>query len=66
MNYKQILITVIVFLSSIIAQKSYLDNFNPDSLKYKITYATRCIESPIIDGKLDDEVWAEVRKALKK
>ena len=59
MNFKQILITVIVILSSIIAQKSYLDNYNPDSLRYKLSYATRCISPPVIDGKLDDDSWSQ-------
>ena len=35
----------------------YLKNFNPDSLRYKIVYASRCSHSPIIDGMLDDESW---------
>ena len=59
MNYKQILINVIFILSSIIAQKSYLDNYNPDSLRYKLSYATRCISPPVIDGKLDDDSWSQ-------
>ena len=51
------LLIIVLSMSGVLANNSYSQNFNPDSLKYKITYATRCIESPSIDGKLDDEVW---------
>ena len=51
------LLVIILSVSGIVANNSYLENFNPDSLRYKISYATRCIDSPSIDGRLDDESW---------
>ena len=51
------LLIIILSISGALANNSYYQNFNPDSLKYKITYATRCLESPSIDGKLDEEIW---------
>ena len=51
------LLVIILSVSEIIANNSYLENFNPDSLRYKISYATRCIDPPFIDGRLDDESW---------
>ena len=32
---------------------------NPDSLRYKIAYTSRCEKAPIVDGILDDASWAE-------
>ena len=34
-------------------------NINPDSLRYKIAYSSRCENSPIVDGILDDVSWAD-------
>mgnify|MGYP000435134051 FL=1 len=51
------ILVIILSVSGIVANNYYLENFNPDSLRYKISYATRCIESPSIDGRLDDESW---------
>ena len=51
------LLVIILSVSEIVANNSYLENFNPDSLRYKISYATRCIDPPSIDGRLDDESW---------
>ena len=59
MKIRQSFITVILFISSIIAQNTYLEKFNPDSLRFKTSYATRCIEAPYIDGKLDDDSWVQ-------
>ena len=49
------LLVIILSVSGIVANNSYLENFNPDSLRYKISYATRCIDKPSIDGRLEDE-----------
>ena len=38
-------------------QSSYLTDFNPDSLRFKMATAVRCSKAPIIDGLLDDDVW---------
>ena len=51
------LIAIIFIISSAIADNAYSKKFNPDSLRYKITYATRCSEPPTIDGILNDESW---------
>ena len=51
------LIAIIFILSSAIADNAYSKKLNPDSLRYKITYATRCYEPPTIDGILNDESW---------
>ena len=59
MKIRQGLITVILFISSIIAQSTYLEKFNPDSLRFKTSYATRCIDPPYIDGRLDDDSWVQ-------
>ena len=59
MKIRQGLITVILFISSIIAQNTYLEKFNPDSLRFKTSYATRCIDPPYIDGRLDDDSWVQ-------
>ena len=53
------LIAIIFIISSAIADNAYSKKFNPDSLRYKITYATRCIEPPFVDGRLDDESWGK-------
>ena len=39
------------------SRDGYLKNFNPDSLRYKIIYASRCSQPPVIDGILNDESW---------
>ena len=57
MKLIKILIGIIFIISSVIADNAYLKNFNPDSLRFKTAYATRCSEPPTIDGILNDESW---------
>jgi hypothetical protein len=59
MNIRQSFIIIIIFVSRIFAQKIYLEKFNPDSLRFKTSYATRCVEPPNIDGRLDDDSWVQ-------
>mgnify|MGYP001362639536 FL=1 len=46
-----------LFFLSVAYSKSYLENPNSDSLRYKKATAIRAVEEPIIDGKLNDPVW---------
>ena len=57
MKKLSILLFLFFFLSIGKSNDAYLKNFNPDSLKYKIVYASRCSQPPVIDGMLDDESW---------
>ena len=51
---------IVLFASSIISygNNNTQNSFNPDSLRYKIVYTSRCEEAPIIDGILDESSWA--------
>ena len=51
------LLFLFLFLSIGKSNDVYLKNFDPDSLKYKIVYASRCSQPPVIDGMLDDASW---------
>ena len=59
MKFINSLIIISCIISSLIAENIYSEKFNPDSLRFKTAYATRCIESPYIDGKLDDDSWKQ-------
>ena len=54
---RYLLLFLFLFLSIGKSNDVYLKNFDPDSLKYKIAYASRCSQPPVIDGMLDDESW---------
>ena len=47
------IITTFIIISVIFSENV----INPDSLRYKVAYATRCGVSPIIDGFLNDTAW---------
>ena len=59
MKFINSLIVTSCIISSLIAENIYLDKYNPDSLRFKTAYATRCIEPPSVDGRLDDESWGK-------
>ena len=53
MIYFKKIITTFIFISVIFSKNV----INPDSLRYKVAYATRCEVSPVIDGILDETTW---------
>ena len=53
MIYFKKIITTFIFISVIFSENV----INPDLLRYKVAYATRCEMSPVIDGILDETVW---------
>ena len=53
MIYLKKIITTSIFISVIFSKNV----INPDSLRYKVAYATRCEVSPVIDGVLNDSAW---------
>ena len=59
MKFINSLIVISCIISSLIAENIYLGKYNPDSLRFKTAYATRCVESPSVDGKLDDDSWKQ-------
>ena len=54
----KIIFTSFFLIQPTIQGKSYLESVNPDSLRHKTATAVRIFEEPIIDGKLDDDVWS--------
>ena len=65
MKFINSLIVTSCIISSLIAENIYLDKYNPDSLRFKTAYATRCIEPPSVDGRLDDESWGKANSKFK-
>ena len=53
MIYFKKIITTFIFISVIFSKNV----INPDSLRYKVAYATRCEVSPVIDGILNETTW---------
>ena len=53
MIYLKNIITTFIFISVIFSKNV----INPDSLRYKVAYATRCEVSPVIDGILNETTW---------
>ena len=51
------LIFKIIILALSFGQSDYLNNFDPDSLRFKVLETKRCDQPPIIDGNLNDPVW---------
>ena len=41
------LLVIILSVSGIVANNSYLENFNPDSLRYKISCSLESVLNPI-------------------
>ena len=51
------LIFKMIILALSFGQSDYLNNFDPDSLRFKVLETKRCAQPPIIDGNLNDPVW---------
>ena len=55
--------TIIIFL--LLSTYVFADDYqveNPNQLRFREMIATRTVTPPIIDGKIDDEVWKHALK----
>tara|TARA_Y100001970_G_C14249233_1_gene870545 strand:+ start:1796 stop:4231 length:2436 start_codon:yes stop_codon:yes gene_type:complete len=60
----KIILKLFLLVFSTVYCNSYLENFSPDSLRFKTATATRAFEEPIIDGKLDDAIWSSASSII--
>ena len=57
MIYNKFFFVFLGFFLGAYGNNKSLINFNPDSLRYKVAFATRCESPPKIDGILSDQSW---------
>tara|TARA_B100001996_G_scaffold371720_1_gene347374 strand:- start:1741 stop:4128 length:2388 start_codon:yes stop_codon:yes gene_type:complete len=59
--YLNLLLRLLIFITFSYGNKNYLVDFNPDSLRFKTAIAVRCSIPPVLDGKMEKNIWGLVQ-----